>query len=66
VWFYSADLSNDGRRLLTNSEDSALLWEADSGGLVATFGGLADYYRAEFNPDGWRVLTTAKDKTVRL
>jgi WD40 repeat protein len=65
----SAVFSPDGRRVLTASEDeTARLWEAESGKLLATFQGHTDYVdSAVFSPDGRRVLTVSGgDRTARL
>ena len=65
---HSAVFSPDGRRVLTASDDNtARLWEAESGKLLATFQGHTDgVYSAVFSPDGRRVLTASGDKTARL
>jgi WD domain, G-beta repeat len=48
-------------------QNTARLWEADSGELLATFRGQTDdVLSAVFSPDGRRVLTASKDKTARL
>ena len=62
----SAVFSPDGRRVLTASDDNtARLWEAGSGKLLAAFqtGGVRS---AVFSPDGRRVLTASGDWTARL
>ena len=64
----SAVFSPDGRRVLTASRDNtARLWDADTGGLLAIFQGHSDaVWSAVFSPDGRRVLTASGDKTARL
>ena len=69
AWLTSAVFSPDGRRVLSASGDywTALLWEADSGRLVATFQGhTRPVTSAVFSADGGRVLTASFDKTARL
>jgi WD40 repeat protein len=64
----SAVFSPDGRRVLTTSKDeTARLWEADSGKLLATFRGHNnEVCGGGFSPDGRRVLTASWDWTARL
>src|SRR5271165_151091 len=64
----SAVFSPDGRRVLTSSWDNtARLWEPESGELLATFQGhTGPVTSAVFSPDGRRVLTASGDKTARL
>jgi len=54
--------------VLTASEDNtARLWEAESGKLLATFQGhTKSGLSAVFSPDGQRVLTASVDNTARL
>jgi WD40 repeat protein len=54
-------------------DDTARLWEAESGNLLATFQGDAPVLSAVFSPDGRQVLTASgdvylhlKDPTARL
>jgi WD40 repeat protein/class 3 adenylate cyclase/tRNA A-37 threonylcarbamoyl transferase component Bud32 len=65
---YQAVFSPDGRRVLTASADqSARLWEAETGKLLAIFQGHTDkIYQGVFSPDGRRVLTASSDNTARL
>jgi WD domain, G-beta repeat len=60
--------SPDGRRVLTASADNtARLWEAESGKLLATFQGhTGGVTSAVFSPDGRQVLTASEDDTARL
>jgi WD40 repeat protein len=64
----SAVFSPDGRRVLTASRDNtARLWDANNGKLVATFEGHRDaVLSAVFSPDGRRVLTASSDGTARV
>jgi hypothetical protein len=60
--------SPDGARMLTGSGDNtARLWDAATGKLVATLEGHTDAVRVvAFSPDGARVLTGFLDNTARL
>jgi WD domain, G-beta repeat len=67
-WITSAVFSPDDRRVLTSFfENTARLWEADSGKLLTTFQGHTNWVTGGvFGPDGRRVLTGSLDKTARL
>jgi WD40 repeat protein len=64
----SAELSPDGQRVITASEDkTAKLWDASSGVLIATLSGHGDaVFRAEFSPDGRSIVTASADKTAKV
>jgi len=60
--------SPDGRRLATASYDNtARLWDVDSGQPLATLSGHTNSVRAvAFSPDGKRLATASSDNTARL
>ena len=59
--------SPDGAWILTPSADnSAKLWSAVSGKLVASFPHQGEVFQAEFSSDGARILTASADKTAKL
>ena len=59
--------SPDGTRILTASADqTAKLWDAASGKLMASFAHEDEVEDAVFSPDGARILTASKDKTAKL
>ncbi len=63
----SASFSPDGRRIVTASHDNtARLWEADSGKPLATLRHEDNVNSASFSPDGERIVTASLDKTARL
>ena len=66
VW--SAAFSPDGARVVTASRDNtARVWEAANGRLVAEFKGHGGWINsAAFSPDGARVVTASKDNTARV
>jgi hypothetical protein len=62
-----AVFSRDGSRILTASRDNtAKLWDAASGKLVASFARGNSLYSARFSPDGTRILTASADNTAKL
>ena len=57
----------DGARILTASADNtAKLWDAASGKLIASFGHQGTVRSAAFSPDGAWILTASWDKTAKL
>ncbi len=62
--------SPDGSRLISGSrypDDTARLWEAATGKLVARLAGHKNAIRGvAFSPDGGRVVTASTDRTARL
>jgi hypothetical protein len=67
-WVTSVAFSADGRRCLTGSEDNtARLWDADSGACLLTFEGHGNRVTSvAFSADGRRCLTGSGDNTARL
>jgi WD40 repeat protein/tRNA A-37 threonylcarbamoyl transferase component Bud32 len=63
-----AAFSNDGKRVLTGSEDAtACLWDADTGKLLATLKHANPVYGAAFSPDDKFIATGANNgKGVQL
>ena len=62
-----AVFSRDGSRILTASRDNtAKLWDAASGKLVASFAHQDRISDAVFSPDGGRILTASADGTAKL
>ncbi len=64
----SLTFSSDGTRLLSSSiDDTAVLWNFESGSPLNTFRGHGEsIYRAAFTSDGQRVVTGSEDRTLRL
>ena len=64
---YHAGFSPDGARILTTSRDNtAKLWDAASGKLIASFDHQDTVRLAAFSPDGARIVTPSWDKTAKL
>ena len=64
---YHAGFSPDGVRILTTSRDNtAKLWDAASGKLIASFDHQDTVRLAAFSPDGARIVTPSWDKTAKL
>ncbi len=64
----SLTFSSDGTRLLSSSiDDTAVLWNFESGTPLKTFSGHGNsIYRAVFTTDGQRIVTGSEDRTLRL
>ena len=62
-----AAFSPDGGRVVTASEDnSARIWDAASGALIAALEHGDSVTSAAFSPDGGRVVTASADMTARI
>jgi WD40 repeat protein len=63
----SVAFSPDGRHVLTVRDNTARMWEAETGMEVRRFEGHAEMvWSAAFSPDGEHVLTGSFDKTTRV
>jgi WD40 repeat protein len=63
----SAVFSSDGKRVLAASADGhALVWDADTGALVATLRGHVGLLGASFSQGGTQVLTASGDGAARV
>ena len=63
----SAMFAPDGGRILTAAGNTARLWDAGTGRLLATLAGhRADLRNAAFSSDGKLIVTTSDDHTARL
>src|SRR5262249_9090140 len=59
--------SADGRRVATADGSRTMLWDAETGTLLATLNGHQDrVVSAAFNSDGSRLMTASVDKTARV
>ena len=59
--------SPDGARILTaNVGNTASLWDAASGKLIASFEHQDAVFQAEFSPDGAQILTIGADNSAKL
>jgi WD40 repeat protein len=64
---YHADLSPDGKHIVTAGPSGARMWSVDDGKLEGDLPGhTGDVLWATFSPDGERVLTAGRDGTLRL
>ena len=63
---WSAVFAPDDKRVLTADDKSAQMWDAKSGQLLFTMSHGDTVYRAEFSPDGSRIITAGGDDTVRI
>ena len=62
----SAAFSPDGTRIVTASWDNtARIWDAATGSVIATLNVGAALFAAAFSPDGKRIVTASGDKTQR-
>jgi WD40 repeat protein len=60
--------SPDGKRIVTTSRDNtARVWDAETGHLLATLTGhINRVNNAAFSPDGKRIVTAGEDGTARV
>ncbi len=63
---HMASFSPDGRTVVTVSDNTARLWDAESGKELQRLTHDAEVEPVSFSPDGRTVVTTSKDKTARL
>jgi WD40 repeat protein len=62
----SLSFSPNGRRVVTTSDETAIVWDARTGEPLVVLRGHRKWLRnAAFSPDGSRVLTTSADGTAR-
>jgi len=63
----SAKFSPDGKKIVTASDSTARIWDAETGKELQTLEGHRDgVYLAVFYPDGKKVITGSSDGTVRI
>jgi WD40 repeat protein len=58
--------SPDGRLVMVESGQFILLWDSQTGELVATLRGHTDWVRAEWRADGRAILSYGEDGTIRV
>lgn len=63
---WSAAFSPDGRSVITTDDDSAQIWDAQSGRRVVTLPHGDTVYAAVYFPDGRRLATAAGDGAARI
>jgi len=64
---YSAAYSADGTRIVTASVDNtARVWDAQTGEQLAILPHESDVNSARFSPDGLQIVTASKDNTARI
>jgi len=64
---WSAAFSLDGKRVVTTSDEDAIIWNVDSGKDAAHLVGHSELITsAAFSDDGVRVVTTSRDSTARI
>lgn len=67
-WIMGGALSPDNSKVLTVSwDETAKLWNADTGQIVVTLSGHTSYlWVGEFSPDGGKVVTGGEDGVARI
>jgi WD40 repeat protein len=67
IYINSAEFSPDGKYIVTASDNTAKLWEAESGKLLHDLTGHTDNVAsAEFSPDGKYIVTASWDGTAKV
>jgi WD40 repeat protein/uncharacterized caspase-like protein len=61
-------LSPDGRRIVSGGDDKTIkVWDAESGAVLRTLTGHADWvYAIAVSPDGRRIVSGGADKTIKI
>jgi WD40 repeat protein len=66
-WLRDVAFSPDGKQLLTAGDDTAILWDVETGNEIRAFYGHADWVIAAiFSPSGKEIATGSEDGTVRI